>query len=190
MNALFSKLFSGNRKPVLSKVEASETSPDLCRRIRNRKLVVALAVAFALSGLLLPPAGGKVARLGFLENSTASSSAVLVDTFRQDLRKLGWIEGKNITIEYRFAEQNPERLPEFAADLVRLKLIPRGCRFSCQSGARRQCNRFLEFRTELNTKRLEILKDAVPKSPVASAVAGSQNTNPLKAVRAAAPGLS
>ena len=42
--------------------------------------------------------------------------------FRQELSKLGWIEGKNITIEYRFAEQKHERLPELAADLVRLKV--------------------------------------------------------------------
>jgi ABC-type uncharacterized transport system substrate-binding protein len=38
------------------------------------------------------------------------------------LSKLGWIEGKNITIEYRFAEQKPERLPELAAELIRLKV--------------------------------------------------------------------
>ena len=48
--------------------------------------------------------------------------AVLLEAFRQELSKLGWIEGKNITIEYRFAEQKAERLPELAADLVRLKL--------------------------------------------------------------------
>ena len=48
---------------------------------------------------------GKIFRIGFLDPSTASGSAVLVDAFRQELSKLGWIEGKNITIEYRFAEQ-------------------------------------------------------------------------------------
>ena len=65
---------------------------------------------------------GKIFRIGFLDPSTASGSAVLLDVFRQELSKLGWIEGKNITIEYRFAEQKPERLPELAADLVRLKV--------------------------------------------------------------------
>ena len=54
---------------------------------------------------------GKIFRIGFLDNSTASGTAVLLDAFRQELRKLGWIEGKNITIEYRFAEQKNERLP-------------------------------------------------------------------------------
>jgi hypothetical protein len=42
----------------------------------------------------------KVARIGFLDNSTASGIAVLSEAFRQELSKLGWIEGKNITIEY------------------------------------------------------------------------------------------
>ena len=65
---------------------------------------------------------GKIFRIGFLDPSTASGSALLVVAFRQELSKLGWIEGKNFTIEYRFAEQTPERLPELAADLVRLKV--------------------------------------------------------------------
>ena len=65
---------------------------------------------------------GKIFRIGFLDDSTASGSAVLLEAFRQELSKLGWIEGKNITIEYRFAEQKNERLPELAADLVRLKV--------------------------------------------------------------------
>ena len=65
---------------------------------------------------------GKVFRIGFLDNTTASGIAALLEAFRQELSKLGWIEGKNITIEYRFAEQKGERLPELAADLVRLKV--------------------------------------------------------------------
>ena len=64
----------------------------------------------------------KVPRIGYLEPGTASGNAVLLDGFRQELSKLGWIEGKNITIEYRFAEQKLERLPELAADLVHLKV--------------------------------------------------------------------
>ena len=65
---------------------------------------------------------GKVVRIGFLDPSTAAGSAVLWDNLREELRKLGWIEGKNIVIEYRFAEQKLERLPELAAELVRLKV--------------------------------------------------------------------
>ena len=48
---------------------------------------------------------GKIFRIGFLDPSTASGSAVLWEALRQELSKLGWIEGKNIAIEYRFAEQ-------------------------------------------------------------------------------------
>src|SRR5262245_38047272 len=66
---------------------------------------------------------GKIFRIGFLDPSTASGMAVLVDAFRQELRKLGWIEGKNITIEYRFGEnKGSQHLPELAAELVRLKV--------------------------------------------------------------------
>jgi ABC-type uncharacterized transport system substrate-binding protein len=65
---------------------------------------------------------GKIFRIGFLDPSTASGMAGLLEAFRQELAKLGWIEGKNITIEYRFAEQMSERLPELAAELVRLKV--------------------------------------------------------------------
>ncbi|MGZ8427521.1 MAG: ABC transporter substrate binding protein, partial [Candidatus Binatia bacterium] len=65
---------------------------------------------------------GKIFRIGYLDPSTASGSAVLVEVFRQELSKLGWIEGKNITIEYRFTEQTGERVRELAAELVRLKV--------------------------------------------------------------------
>ena len=67
-------------------------------------------------------AAGKIFRIGVLDNSTASGNAVRLEPFWQEIRKLGWIEGKHITIEYRFAEQKNERLPELAADLVRLKV--------------------------------------------------------------------
>ena len=90
-----------------------------------KKKVIGLtlgAMLFALSVSADAQQTGKVVRIGFLDESTASGSAVLLDAFRQELSKLGWIEGKNITMEYRFAEQKPERLPELAAELVRLKV--------------------------------------------------------------------
>ena len=65
---------------------------------------------------------GKIFRIGILDGSTAAGSAVLWEALRQEMRKLGWIEGKNIAFEYRFAEQMNERLPELAAELVRLKV--------------------------------------------------------------------
>src|SRR5215467_2652701 len=80
------------------------------------------AMIFALCSSVEAQQPGKVVRIGYLDASTASGSAVLVDAFRQELSKLGWIEGKNLTIEYRFAKQKFERLPELAADLARLKV--------------------------------------------------------------------
>ncbi len=119
--------------------------------------------------------------------------AVLIDAFRQELGKLGWIEGKNFTIEYRFAEGKNDRLPELAAELVRLKvdlivttgmavaLAAKGATTTIPivmtnpgdpvgaglvaSLARPGGNvtGFSGLSPQLNTKRLEILKDAVPK---------------------------
>ncbi len=164
--------------------------------IENPKLVglVAIGVAFALCGAVAQAQQtGKVPRIGFLDSSTASGMAVLLDAFRQELLKLGWIEGKNIIIEYRFAEQKNERLPELAADLVRLKVdlivVPgRPAAFAAKSAtvtipivmvndadpvgvglvtslARPGGNvtGLSSLGVELATKRIEILKDAVPK---------------------------
>jgi putative ABC transport system substrate-binding protein len=77
---------------------------------------------FALSYPASAQPTEKILRIGYLDPSTASGTAVLVEAFRQELNKLGWIEGKNITFEYRFAEGKSERQTELAADLVRLKV--------------------------------------------------------------------
>jgi putative ABC transport system substrate-binding protein len=58
------------------------------------------AMLLALCGSIDAQQAGKVLRIGLLDNSTASGSADLWEAFRQEMRKLGWIEGKNITIEY------------------------------------------------------------------------------------------
>src|ERR1051325_1205101 len=80
------------------------------------------AMLFALCISAHAQQAEKLFRIGFLDNSTAAGMAVLLDAFRQELSKLGWMEGKNITIDYRFAEQKPERLSDLAMDLVRLKV--------------------------------------------------------------------
>ena len=61
-------------------------------------------------------------RIGFLGNSTAVLEANLIEPFRQGLRDLGYEEGRNITIEYRWAEGKYERLPALIAELVALNL--------------------------------------------------------------------
>jgi putative ABC transport system substrate-binding protein len=65
---------------------------------------------------------GKVTRIGILAPRTRAGGALYVDPFVQGLRELGWAEGKNCVIEYRWAEGKAERLPALAAELVRLKV--------------------------------------------------------------------
>jgi putative ABC transport system substrate-binding protein len=65
---------------------------------------------------------GKVPRIGFLRGTSPSDRPPLLDAFRQGLRELGWVEGQNIVIDYRYAEGRFDRLPDLAAELVRLKV--------------------------------------------------------------------
>ena len=81
-----------------------------------------LTVIFALVQFVDAQQPGKMARLGFLTASGRAGSAHLTEAFLQGLRDLGYVEGKNIAIEYRLADGKFERLPELAADLVRLKV--------------------------------------------------------------------
>ena len=64
----------------------------------------------------------KIPRIGYLTASSLSASAARIEAFRQGLREIGYVEGKHIVIEYRYAEGKPDRLPALAADLVRLKV--------------------------------------------------------------------
>jgi ABC-type uncharacterized transport system substrate-binding protein len=192
----------------------------------NKKISVSILAVVILAFVHLAEAqqAGKVLRIGILDDSTASGSAVLLETFRQELLKLGWIEGKNITIEYRFAEQKSERLPELAADLVRLKVdlivVAGGPTAFAAKGATTtipivmanaadpvglglvaslarpggNVTGLSNLATELNTKRLEILKDAVPKLvrvglPVVTSGANIGRDLQLKELRAAALAL-
>src|SRR5256884_2221677 len=65
---------------------------------------------------------GKVPRIGFLGVTSPSDRPPLLDAFRQGLRELGWVEGQNIVIDYRYAEGRVDRLPDLAAELVRLRV--------------------------------------------------------------------
>src|SRR5687768_4517273 len=80
------------------------------------------AILLSLSFAVEAQQSAKVFRIGVLNGGTASNYSGLLEGFRRELSKLGWIEGKNIRIEYRFADQKQERLPELAAELVRLKV--------------------------------------------------------------------
>ena len=64
----------------------------------------------------------KVPRIGYLSNADAATDSARAEGIRLALRELGYIDGQNIAIEYRFAEGKLERTPELAAELVRLKV--------------------------------------------------------------------
>src|SRR5438445_3570790 len=64
----------------------------------------------------------KVPRIGYLSGGFPSANALRTDAFRQGLRELGYVEGKNIVIEYRYPEVKPDRLPALATELVHLKV--------------------------------------------------------------------
>jgi putative ABC transport system substrate-binding protein len=156
--------------------------------------IFAIVLALVMCGVVAEAQQtGKIFRIGFLDPSTASGSAVLVDAFRQELSKLGWIEGKNTSVDYRFAEGKRERLSELATDLVRLKvdvIVVNGVRSALAAKKATTTIPILfasapdpvalglvaslarpggnitglsNLAPELNTKRLEILKDTVPK---------------------------
>ena len=181
-------------------------------------------ILLALCSLLLAPCSavdaqqaGKIFRIGYLDGGNAAGSAVLVDAFLQELTKLGWIEGKNITIEYRFAEnKGPEHLLELAAELVRLKvdlivvtgstaalpakratttipIVMTNAADPVGAGLVASLARpggnvtgFSSLSNELNTKRLEILKDAVPKLTRVGLLRSSAVSSQTKDLRAAA----
>ena len=65
---------------------------------------------------------GKVGRVGYLLGATRQQTSHLVRAFEDGLRDLGYVPGRNVVIEYRFADGKPERLPQLAQDLVRLKV--------------------------------------------------------------------
>src|SRR5262249_54245322 len=64
----------------------------------------------------------KVPRIGYLSNADAATDSARTEGIRLALRNLGYIEGQNIAIEYRYAEGKVDRAPELAAELVRLKV--------------------------------------------------------------------
>jgi ABC-type uncharacterized transport system substrate-binding protein len=89
--------------------------------------VIGLATVLALSFVLAPLAAeaqtaGKVARIGCLLGAAREQTSGLVNAFEDGLRDLGYVPGRNVVIEYRFADGKLERLPQLAQDLVRLKV--------------------------------------------------------------------
>ena len=187
-----------------------------------RKILYMLlcVTAWSTGSLVRAQQSGKVSRIGYLDAGSASGSAVLINAFRQELTKLGWIEGKNISVEYRFSDADNSRLPELAADLVRLKpdlLVVAGTQpaiaakkatsiipivmattadavgadlISSLGQPGGNVTGFSSLGNELNTKRLEVLKDVIPKLlRVAVLRPGSGQNLQIKELRVAARSL-
>jgi putative ABC transport system substrate-binding protein len=109
MKSFPSKFFSENRQS----------------KIQNRKWVgiVAIGVTFAMCGAVAEAQQPeKVPRIGFLSASSPSAQNPLLEAFRQGLRDLGYVVGQNVALEIRAAEGKYDRLPDLAAELVRLKV--------------------------------------------------------------------
>lgn len=112
-------------KAFSSKRGSDSCSDNLKSKIGNPKWagLFTLVLALAMCGAVVQaqqPAG--IFRIGILIGSSASNYSARVEAFRRRLRELGYVEGKNIFIEYRYAEGKVERLPDLAAELVGLKV--------------------------------------------------------------------
>ena len=161
--------------------------------MKRREVLTALAALVAWPCPGRAQQSRKIARIGFLGPGSASNVAG-VEIMRSGLRDLGYVEGKNITIEFRWAEGNYDRLPELAEELVRLNVdvlvtyavpgalaakqatttIPivmalsaEAVRLGLVAGLSRPGGNITGqtfFNPEINAKRLELLKEALPGS--------------------------
>jgi ABC-type uncharacterized transport system substrate-binding protein len=84
--------------------------------------IVVAVVSLAIAVLAQAQQPKKIPRIGFLSAVSASSISPRTEAFRQGLRELGYVEGQSIVVEYRWAEGKFDRLPDLAAELVRLKV--------------------------------------------------------------------
>jgi putative tryptophan/tyrosine transport system substrate-binding protein len=161
---------------------------------RRRFLLTSLAGAL-VTPLAAEAQRGKVSRIGFLGGGSPSGYAAHVAELRLGLRDYGYVEGTNVTLEFRWAEGRQDRIPELAADFVRLKvdvIVVDACGASLNAASQATstipivvtaCNDDLvatgliaslarpggnitglsELTPELGAKRLQLLKEAVPK---------------------------
>ena len=89
-------------------------------RCKTIWLAMMLALVILTASRVATAQPSKVYRIGALLNASAATANSFFDDFRQGLRDLGYIEGQNLTIEYRYTEGDVERLSDLAAELVRL----------------------------------------------------------------------
>ena len=100
----------------------SKTCTELSRGIENLKWLGLLVLLFGGAGVVTAQQPKKVPRIGYLSGTSYSVNSARIEALRQGLRELAYVEGKNIVIEWRYAEGKLDRLSELAAALVRLKV--------------------------------------------------------------------
>ena len=178
------------RADLLSRVGAGDT-----RRSKRRAFLLAAAAwpTLAWVGLVRAQTPEGIRRIGLLSPFSPASAELWHQSFRQGLRDLGWVDGKNISIEYRYAEGRADRLPELATELVRLNVDIIVTTVSPDAVAARNATRAIpivmasagdpialglvenlarpgsnitglsQISRELAGKRLELLREIVPK---------------------------
>jgi putative ABC transport system substrate-binding protein len=175
----------------------------------------ALLLALSFSVEAQQPA--KVPRIAFLAGGSRSADSFLIETFWQRMKELGYIEGKNIAAEYRFAEGAPERLPNYATELVRLNVDVIVAPGSGARAAKKATNTIpivltygdpvgqglvaslarpggnvtglSGFASELGGKQLELLKEAFPRVSRVAVLWWQQNALLLGDIKGAARAL-
>jgi putative ABC transport system substrate-binding protein len=195
----------------------SQDATIILSRTRRRHLLTAVTALLwrPLHGLTQQPAA-TMPRIGFLGVATPAAWTARIDAFRAGLRDLGYVEGKNIAIEFRFAQGQYQRLPELAAELVRLKVdvivthAAPGALAAKQATATNPIPVVMTnvsdavgsgivaslarpggnitgdtfFVPELAAKRLELLKDAIPRLRRVAVLANPDNAAMGQALRA------
>ena len=187
-----------------------------------KKIFIHLSLSAMLLALSFPAEAQqptKTPRIGYLAGTHAPAYAGRIEAFRQGLRELGYVEGKNIVIERRYAEGKPDRLSELAAELVRLKVDiivsagptvtrllkeatstipivmtnegdPVGSGFVASLGRPGgNITGLSALSPELSGKRLELLKEIIPKLSRVAVLGNSTepaNTQSLREVELAA----
>ena len=184
--------------------------------------ILVAAMLLFTAGLAEAQQPTKMSRIGFLTAGSSSTIPTRIDAFRQGLRELGYVEDKNIVIEWRFGEGKLDRLPALVAELVRLKVdvilsagaaVTRPAKDATRtipivmaqdtdpvgngfvaSLARPGGNitGLSSYSAELNGKRLELLKETVPKLSHLAVIGESTypgNTQSLKETELAAAAL-
>ena len=107
----------------MGQVRIDGSNASLKSALRNLKFAVLTgAMLFALCSSAAAQQPKKIPRLGYLSNGDPATESTRAEAFRRALRDLGYVEGQNIAIEYRYAEGKRDRFPELAAELVRLKV--------------------------------------------------------------------